>query len=225
MPLVGGSGRRWLQLLWRGGRRGPVDRKFGIHHHQRHNNREWRKLRLGLWQRGPLRFGAGGAIRLVSGLIAGSGSVTAGGGGVAYGYSCGATTTAGIVRLEAYQITYTGFRTIAATPVGLFLPSPTSQPSIVVTSVGGVPVATSPTGSFVMPDVTVNSSSPLTVVIQATNVPPGTTATLYTTTENFPDQKIISNPFAGTMASSTATATITLQPGYSLGYVTATWTQ
>lgn len=170
----------------------------------------------------PSGSGAGGAVRLVSGLIAGSGSVTAGGGACS-GYGC--STVSGIIRLEAYQITYTGFRTIAATPVGLFLPSPTAQPSIVVTSVGGVPVATSPTGSFVMPDVTVNSSSPLTVVIQATNVPPGTTATLYTTTENFPDQKIISNPFAGTMASSTATATITLQPGYSLGYVTATWTQ
>jgi hypothetical protein len=70
-----------------------------------------------------------------------------------------------------------------------------------------------------------NSSSPLTVNIQANNIPTGTTASLYFGNESLGLQTIVSSPLAGTNASSTATATVTLQPGYSEGYVIATWTQ
>lgn len=103
----------------------------------------------------------------------------------------------------------------------------TSQPSIMVTSIGGVPVTASPTGSFTVPDVTLKSTSPLTVNIQGTNVQVGTTATVYFTTENFPSQKITSTPLTATNTPgiTTATASVTLNPGWSLGYITATWAQ
>ena len=52
-----------------------------------------------------------------------------------------------------------------ATPVGLFLPLSSAQPSIMVTSIGGVAVPPSPTGSFTVPDVALNSNSPLTINI------------------------------------------------------------
>jgi len=96
-----------------------------------------------------------------------------------------------------------------------------------VTSIGGVPVPPNPTGSFTVPDVVLNSSSPVTVNIQANNLPVGTTPTLYFLTENFPDQTIVSSPLANstTPGITTASTTVTLNPGYSKGYVIATWTQ
>jgi hypothetical protein len=178
--------------------------------------------------------GAGGGIRLVAPLIAGTGTITAAGGAsglVGYAASTIACNNgaSGIVRLEAFQQTFTGTfpntTYYLATPVNLFVPTSTTQPSILVTSIGGVPVPANPTGSFTVPDVVLNSSSPLTVNIQANNIPVGTTASLYFSNQSFPLQTVVSSPLAGTAASSTATATVTLYPGYTEGYVIATWTE
>lgn len=169
--------------------------------------------------------GAGGGVRLVAPTIAGTGVISAAGGGAAYGGGCNGAS--GIVRLESFLYTFTGStggNFYFATPVNLFLPAANSQPTIIVTSINGFPVPSSPTGSFTVPDVLLNSSSPMAVNIQASNIPLGTVPTVYFSTENFPDQKIAANAgLAGTLASSTATATVTLNPGYSIGYVTATW--
>jgi len=170
-------------------------------------------------------------VRLVAPTIAGTGTITAAGGTTPCVY--GGAASSGIVRLESFQDTFITTGTIPntsyylATPVNLFVPAATAQPSITVTSIGGIPVPPNPTGSFTVPDVTLNSSSPLTVNIQATNVPAGTTATLYFSTENFPDQTIVSSQLAttSTPGTTTASATVTLNPGYSKGYVVATWTQ
>jgi hypothetical protein len=169
--------------------------------------------------------GAGGGIRLIAPTVAGTGAITAaGGGGGNYGCNGGAS---GIVRLESFQYTFTGTTGgtfYFATPVNLFLPSATAQPSITVATINGTKVPTSPTGSFTIPDVLLNSSSPLSVVILASNIPLGTVPTLYFLTENFSDQTITASAgLAGTLVSSTTTATVTLNPGYSIGYVTATW--
>lgn len=169
--------------------------------------------------------GAGGGIRLVAPTIAGNGSITAAGGGGGFGCNPGAS---GIVRLESFQYNFTGTTggtVYTATPVNLFLPAANAQPSIMVTSIGGVTVKPNPTGTFTVPDVALNSSAPLTVNIKASNVPLGTIPTVYFLTENFPNQAIVATALAGTLASSTATATVTLNPGYSIGYVTANWTQ
>jgi len=65
----------------------------------------------------------------------------------------------------------------------------------------------------------------VTVNIQASNIPLGTIPTVYFSTLNEPDQAITATALAGTtLASSTATATVTLKPGYSIGYVVANWT-
>jgi hypothetical protein len=174
--------------------------------------------------------GAGGGVRLVAPTIAGTGSITAAGGlhGDSAG-GCGQATN-GIIRLEFFQSTFTGpivGTLYIATPVNLFLPTSTSQPYIMVTSIGGVPVPPNPTGNFIVPDVVLNSTSPLAVNIQGTNIPAGTTTTLYFSTENFPAQQITSTPLAATATPgiTTATATVTLNPGWSLGYIIASWTQ
>jgi hypothetical protein len=113
--------------------------------------------------------GAGGGIRLVAPSIAGTGTITASGGtGLADNPGC-SYGASGIVRLEAFQQTFTGTfpntTYYLATPANLFVPTATAQPSILVTSIGGVPVPANPTGSFTVPDVVLNSSSPLTVNI------------------------------------------------------------
>ncbi|HVW84327.1 MAG TPA: hypothetical protein VHB50_06585 [Bryobacteraceae bacterium] len=111
-----------------------------------------------------------------------------------------------------------------ATPYNLFI-SNAGVPALSVASVGGVAVKNPPFGNFVVPDVVINSSAPVSFSIQASNVPLGTTCTLTIFSENGPDLNITSSPLTGTVASSTATATATLPSGYSKGFVTANWTQ
>lgn len=169
--------------------------------------------------------GAGGAIRLVAPIVNITGTLNVSGGASNY---CGPTvgTLNGVVRVEAFQI---GSLSVSgplytATPYGLFISS-TGSPALRVVSVGGVPVATSPTGTFTIPDVTVNSSSPLPVAIEAANVPIGTVVTLTIFSENGPDIVAQSTALAGTLAASTATANVTLPSGFSKGFLKATFTQ
>lgn len=171
-------------------------------------------------------LGAGGAIRLVAPAVSISGNLNVSEGGGQLGCFPSSGSQTGIIRIEAFQIgaiNSTG-RLYTATPFGLFLTS-TGIPSLRVISIGGSPVATSPTGTFTIPDVTVNSNAALPVAIEATNVPTGTVVTLTIFSENGPDQTIQSTPLAGTLASSTATANVTLPSGFSKGFVKATSTQ
>jgi hypothetical protein len=83
----------------------------------------------------------------------------------------------------------------------------------------------SPSGSFTVPDVTVNSTTALPVSITASNIPIGTTVTLLIYSENGPDLTVFSTGLTGTVASSMATASVILPAGYSYGFVKASWTQ
>ena len=166
--------------------------------------------------------GSGGGIRLVAPTVSISGLLDASGGGQ---LNVCQKSVSGAVRIEAFTIGainaagnyYTG------TPYNLFINS-SSDPSLKVVSVGGTPVSTTPTGTFLVPDVTVNTSGTLAVDIQAANVPIGTIVTLQIFSENGPDQIIQSTGLTGTLASSTATATIpSLAPGFSKGFVKATF--
>jgi len=167
--------------------------------------------------------GSGGAIRLVTPTLSGAGTLNVGG-GAGGGVSPGGS---GRIRLEAFQNTFNGgsintsIGTLAS-PFALFLPT-TPAPSVRVVSVDGQPVPANPTGSFTVPDVAINKSAAVTVQIAASNIPPGTVVKLYISSENAPDQTIDSLPLAGTLATSTATASVVLPPGFSRGFVRATW--
>jgi hypothetical protein len=165
----------------------------------------------------PGATGSGGGIRLAALFIQGTGSISA-----------GPANAPGLVRLEAFQQNFAGTIpggvTALATPTSVTLPS--GGPATVnVVSVAGVPIPTNPTGSFSIPDGTINQNTPATVVIQASNVPLGTVPTLYITSETGPDMTIQAPALTGTLASSTASVSVTFPPGYSRGYVRATWTQ
>ena len=164
--------------------------------------------------------GAGGAIRLMSQLIQGNGSITANaGGGVAGG--------PGRIRLEAYQQSYTG----SVSPIALLstpsiltsvLPSG-PPPSIRVIDVAGVALPTSPGGTFTVPDATINQDTPAAINIQATNIPVGTVLTLHISSESGPDFTVLTTALTGTLASSTASASATFPTGFSRGYIRGTW--
>jgi hypothetical protein len=160
--------------------------------------------------------GSGGAIHLVANTLAGSGTLNAGSQG-----------NYGVVRLEAYSSTasfnVTGTSSTAS-PGTLILPTQ-AQPSISVVSVNSVALPASPTASITTPDATINSTTAVTIAIQAANIPVGTVVTLHLYSSNSAtDQTVQTTPLAGTFASSTATATVTFPSGYSMNYVKATWT-
>ncbi len=68
-------------------------------------------------------------------------------------------------------------------------------------------------GTFEMPDVTIMDGAAVPVAIEAKNVPLGTVVKLHLFAENGPDQIVDSTPLAGTVALSTATASITIPLG------------
>jgi hypothetical protein len=90
-------------------------------------------------------------------------------------------------------------------------------------SIDGVPIKQDPTGSFELPDVSIDKTTAVTVQIEAHNVPLGTIVRLHIFSENGPDQILDSSPLTGTLAQSTATVTVTLPPGFSRAFVRAKW--
>jgi hypothetical protein len=184
--------------------------------------------------------GGGGAIRLVAPVISGSGSLSAGGGaggGTNGGYNCGkeGTGESGRVRLDAYQHQWTfsiSANYTSGSPLSSF--APTGPPSSLrVVFVGEEPVVDAPSGSFELPDVTIERSSPTTVEIEATQVPVGTAVTLHLSSLEAADQHVETRcpgptpttpccHVLDTALKSTCTG-ITFPPGFTRGFARAVW--
>ncbi len=165
--------------------------------------------------------GAGGAIRIVASTITGGGSLSAVG-GTTGGF--GGNGGTGRIRLESVTNTFTGtVNPVAAisSPRPLFYPE--SGPVIRLVSVDGVAVAEDPTGSFTMPDVTIDNGGEVTLEIEAASIPVGTVISLTLTSDEGGVQALTSTPLAGTFDDSTATASITIPTGFSTFYMTASW--
>jgi hypothetical protein len=102
---------------------------------------------------------------------------------------------------------------------------PADVPSVRVVSVDGKAVSSTPTGSFTIPDVTINKSENVLVVIEAAYVPLGTKVYIHVLSEAGNDQIVESSSgLEGTRQKSTATANVKFPPGFSRGFVRATWT-
>jgi hypothetical protein len=171
--------------------------------------------------------GSRGGIRLAAPSIVGTGQISAPGGAGSSG--CNSLTNGGgigKVRLEAFQNSFSGSITAdiaRATPFNTFVPAVAQNVRVV--SVAGVAVPPSPTGSFTIPDVAVNSTTPVPFVIEGKNVPLGTVVKLYVYSEDGTDQMISATALQGTLETSSATATALLPTGFSRGFVRATWVQ
>jgi len=167
--------------------------------------------------------GSGGAIRLMASSISGTGSLDVRGGS-----SNNSPGSEGRVRIEAF--TRTGLTNVSPAGAatysrpGLVFP-PANAPTVRVSKVGAVDVTSTPKGSFVNPDVTINASGPVSLTIVASNVPVGTTVKVTVSPEGGTAFTVVSQPLAGTLASSTATAgPVTIPHGFSRFHVLATFT-
>ena len=96
-------------------------------------------------------------------------------------------------------------------------------PSLRIVSIGAQSVPAQPGGSYLTPDVVLNTSSPVTIQIAASNIPTGTVVTLRITNEVQADQKISCAPLAGSLANSTASCTATYAQLGSMTSVRAGW--
>lgn len=168
--------------------------------------------------------GSGGAIRLVGNEISGSPALSVGGG--CYWSFCGLGASRGRIRIEAFDLTHF---TPANSDFSRGLPSPAvlpKAPSLKIVSVGGVNAPTNPAASLALnPDIVVPTSvtNPVTVAIQAANIPLGTVIQIAQVIDANEKTVVNSTPLAGTVASSTATASVTL-PTSGMSVLTATTT-
>lgn len=175
--------------------------------------------------------GSGGAIRLVAPVITGGGSLFVNGGTSDHGSSVGAS---GWVRLEGFQIS--GSLLIGPNSQFLTKGSPvdpsTLKPSgsVRILTIAGFAVPVYPSGSFALPDVTINSATPVNVDIEGTGIPPGTVVTLRVFPDTPEDNATIYLPavqatLEGTTERTTATVSFSFPYGFSRGHVRASWTQ
>lgn len=168
--------------------------------------------------------GAGGAIRLIANTVTGSGNLGAGGGsagGANQSFNGGAGGQ-GYVRIEAYD--YNGF-TGTTTPTNIASLSfphpiaPPNSPSLRIASVGGVNAPATPTGSLQsVPDVIVPASTanPVTVALEASNMPVGTVVQVILTPSRGARTTVLSSGLAGSEGASTASASVNLPGGISV---------
>ena len=167
--------------------------------------------------------GAGGSIRLVAPGVLGSGSLNVNGGPGGGGATNG---SAGNVRIEAFQrstaLNISGVTPFVSTPFDTFVTTQ-ALPTLRVITVGGVPVVANPTGSFELPDVTVNSATSIPVVVEARQIPLDAMMRLTVFPEDGPDITVEVPNRTGDLNLSTATVPVQFPTGFSRGFVRATF--
>jgi len=170
--------------------------------------------------------GSGGAIRLISNAFAGSGNLTAKGGASSQCPGSGQVGGPGVIREESTSTFFTGSTngTVAqSTPFRLNLPTAGSSSANVI-SINGISITPNPN---TFPDITLNTSSPVPVVIQTQNIPPNATLTLTILDENnVADTVVQAPPLSNCTASNfcTTTVNVTFPFGGSYGLTKVTWT-
>jgi hypothetical protein len=168
--------------------------------------------------------GSGGAIRLIANTITGSGvlNVSGGSGGAAFtSLPAGGGGGPGFVRVEAFN--FSGFTpSVPTNSVTFALPNPVSipnAPTLRIVSVAGVSAPAVPLGSLAgVPDIVVPASTvnPVTVAIEAANIPVGTVVQVVLVPVNGTRTSALTGPLSGSQAASTATASLALATGMSV---------
>ncbi len=163
--------------------------------------------------------GSGGAIRLVAPSITNQGTIQA----IGNNTGCPGPIAPGRIRVEAFAfpifnstnplpslVTSPGPVTAASTP------ALASLPTLRISTINGIAVPASPTGSYATPDVLLppGTTSPVTVTLTATNTPPGTVFRVQT----IPQGALLvvptnTAPSTGSCSSSTASATLAVPAG------------
>jgi hypothetical protein len=166
--------------------------------------------------------GAGGTLRLVAPKLVSTSTV----GASLYGGNSprGGAAGGGTYRIEGDASTF-DFRptgqahgTLAALPAALI---PPATPTLRITAVGDLTVPAAPSANVNNPDVTFQTppTGPVAVTLAGSNIPVGTTAVVRVTPQVGQSSEVTSTGLAGTSADSTATASVTIPPGF--GVITA----
>jgi hypothetical protein len=169
--------------------------------------------------------GSGGSIRIVAPAV----SIIGPGDGQ---YGCFQNygliqATGGVVRVES--LTFAGrtdcapYPMVTSAPLKLVVPATRPSTLQVASLVSGgttIPINANP---FSFPDALINTSSPVTVNVQAQYIPTGTVPKIIVMSETGPDQSVNCSALAGTLQQSTCSAQITFPTGGSRGFVKATW--
>jgi hypothetical protein len=148
--------------------------------------------------------GSGGAVRLVASTLVGNASIDVSGGSGA---------SPGRIRIEAF----TNSATVSGGAIGGVT---VGTPDVIMLSIvglrigaiAGVRAPLTPAGSYVTPDVILpaGTTSPVTVALEASQIPLGTTITVTATPLSGAPVLAISTPLVGTAAAATATATLAI---------------
>lgn len=148
--------------------------------------------------------GSGGAVRLVAATLVGTASIDVNGGPGA---------SPGRIRIEAITntATVTG-GTVGGLTVGIPDAIALGVVGLRIGAVAGVGAPATPVGSYVTPDVILPAGtvSPVTVALEASQIPLGTTITVTATPLSGAPVLAVSTPLVGTPAAATATATLAI---------------
>jgi hypothetical protein len=168
--------------------------------------------------------GSGGAIRLVTNTITGSGVLNVSGGSAGGAFTslpAGGSGGSGFVRIEAFN--FSGFTpNVPTSSVTFALPNPVSipnGPTLRIVSVAGVSAPAAPLGSLAgVPDIVVPTTTvnPVTVAIEAANIPVGTVVQVTLIPLNGTRTSAQTGPLSGSQTASTATASLALATGMSV---------
>lgn len=156
--------------------------------------------------------GAGGAIRVIAPSIVGSGNVDVSGGvggcragaNNLNGYNSGGNGSLGRVHVEAVQ---QGSFSVSLIPI------------LAITSVGGVPVATS-SGEVSLP---LDQGNPVAIAISASGIPVGSAVKVSLMQAYSSPVSVNATALAGTMQASTSAASISIPTGISVLSATTTY--
>lgn len=184
---------------------------------------------LGNWPTDP-KFtnggaGSGGAIRLVAPSVSGTGTLTAKGGSRPDQPTCASD---GRIRIEAVNLNFIG-STIGASSIVSLVPSTVLLTDVQlailrIVSVAGMPVPANPGGSTINADVVFTAATNVDIVIESSEIVPGTVIEVGIQNQTEGTQSITSPPLAGSLASSSTTVNATIPPGISRITTKATWT-
>ena len=170
---------------------------------------------------GAAGCGSGGAIRLVTARVLGSGRISTKGGG----YNSNHPGGSGRIRFDCYENNFGG------QPEGVFtqgfqstiIPAAGSVAQLVIASVGGVPIADPPSGQLATPDALLAAQQPnsASILVRCSNLALNTAITVSVKPASGATVSAVGYNNAGTLASSTATVQVNVPRGGGIIYATA----
>jgi hypothetical protein len=180
----------------------------------------------------PGSGGSGGAIRLVATIISGGGLLSATG-GAGYGGSSGYwpwqffgnNAGNGRIRLDAFNNNFggqiNGVFTQGFQPI--IIPVAGQGVQLSIASVAGAAVSATPNGQLVTPDAIISGqqANPIPIVVNCANLPLNTLITVTVKPASGASVSAVGYNTTGTLASSTATVSLTMPRGGGIIYATA----